>query len=240
MLIIGYNADMELQRGDTDLEALNHELNDPERLAEYKRPYDDYKPAFLTKLLGKWLIVLGNTFYGNEPSYLKFRAVEVIARVPYHSWASAAYTMLTATYTNEKKAMRLSNIAKYSRIAQDNETMHVVVISQIAKKEGKRAGFVLHTLIPILFAFFYFWWSYFLYLLNPKWSYELNYLFENHAFEQYSRFLETEGEKLRAKHVESEFLTWYGRNPRNQYEFFQSIRNDEIIHRNTSLREIGL
>lgn len=229
---------MELQRGDTDLEALNQALNDPQQLAEYKRAYDDYRPAALPKFLGKWLIILGNFFYGHEPSYLKFRAVEVIARVPYHSWASAAYTLLTATYTDEKKAMRLSNVAKYSRVAQDNETMHVVVISQIARKEGLRAGFFLHTLIPMLFAFFYFWWSYWLYILNPKWSYELNYLFENHALEQYSRFLEIEGEKLKSKSVDSEFLIWYGRNPRTQYEFFKSIRNDEIIHRNTSLKEI--
>jgi len=229
---------MELQRGDTDLEALNQALNDPQQLADYKRPYDDYKPAGLPRFLGGWLIILGNTFYGREPSYLKFRAVEVIARVPYHSWASAAYTLLTATYTDEKKAMRLSNVAKYARVAQDNETMHVVVISQLARREGERAGFFLHTLIPMLFAFFYFWWSYVLYLVNPRYSYELNYLFENHAFEQYSRFLETRGEELKKKSAECEFLTWYGRNPRNQFEFFQSIRNDEIIHRNTSLKEI--
>lgn len=229
---------MELSRGDTDLEALNQALNDPQMLADYKRPFDDYTPAWLPRFLGQWLVALGNTLYGSEPSYLKFRAVEVIARVPYHSWASAAYTLLTATYTDEVKAMRLSNVAKYARVAQDNETMHVVVISQLAKKEGERAGYFLHTLMPMLFAFFYFWWSYVLYLINPKWSYELNYMFENHAFEQYSRFLETRGEELRKKSVESEFLTWYGRNPRNQYEFFLSIRNDEIIHRNTSIKKI--
>ena len=39
--------------------------------------------------------------------------------------------------------------------------MHVVVISQLAKR-GQKAGFFLHTLIPMLFAFFYFWWSYLL------------------------------------------------------------------------------
>lgn len=230
---------MELSRGDTDLEALNIQLNDPQVLAEYMRPFDTYKPAALPRILGLWLVVLGNTFYGKKPSYLKFRAVEVIARVPYHSWASAAFTLLTATYTNEHRALRLSNIAKYSRVASDNETMHVVVISQIAQKEGQRAGFILHTMIPMLFAFFYFWWSYVLYLVQPKWSYELNYMFENHAFEQYSLFLENEGEELKKKSVDSEFLRWYGRNPRNQYEFFLSIRNDEIIHRNTSIKEIG-
>lgn len=231
---------MELSRGDTALEELNQQLNDPQALADYMRPFDTYKPAALPRILGLLLVFLGNTFYGKKPSYLKFRAVEVIARVPYHSWASAAFTMLTATYTNEQRALRLSNIAKYSRVASDNETMHVVVISQIAQKEGKRAGFILHTMIPMIFAFFYFWWSYVLYLVNPKWSYELNYMFENHAFEQYSLFLENEGEELKKKSVDSEFLRWYGRNPRNQYEFFLSIRNDEIIHRNTSIKEIAV
>lgn len=231
---------MELSRGDTALEELNQQLNDPQALADYMRPFDTYKPAALPRILGLLLVFLGNTFYGKKPSYLKFRAVEVIARVPYHSWASAAFTMLTATYTDEQRALRLSNIAKYSRVASDNETMHVVVISQIAQKEGKRAGFILHTMIPMLFAFFYFWWSYVLYLVNPKWSYELNYMFENHAFEQYSLFLENEGEELKKKSVDSEFLRWYGRNPRNQYEFFLSIRNDEIIHRNTSIKEIAV
>lgn len=228
---------MELQRGDTDLEALNEALNDPQALEDYKRPFDNYKPAALPRLLGQWLVWSGNLVYSREPSYLKFRAVEVIARVPYQSWSSAAYTLLTLFYSDEKKAMALSNATKYARIANDNETMHVVVISQLAKGE-ERAGFFRHTLIPMVFAFFYFWWSYFLYLINPRYSYELNYMFENHAFEQYSLFLEKRGEELKKKPMMSEFLGWYGRHPRSQYEFFRSIRNDEIIHRNTSIKEI--
>jgi ubiquinol oxidase len=228
---------MDLLRGDTDLEALNKELNDPEALAEYKKPYDTYVVSTLPYLLGRFLVWSGNLVYGREPSYLKFRAVEVIARVPYHSWSSAAYTLLTLWYTDEKKSLQLSNVSKYASHAQDNETMHVIVVSQLARRE-QRAGLVRHTVIPMVFAFFYFWWSYVLYLVNPRYSYELNYLFESHAFEQYSRFLETRGEELKKKSAECEFLTWYGRNPRNQYELFLSIRNDEIIHRNTSIKEI--
>jgi hypothetical protein len=140
-------------------------------------------------------------------------------------------------YSNEQKAMRLSEVAKYARFAQDNETMHVVVISHLAKQE-ERAGIIRHTLIPMVFAFFYFWWSYLLYLINPRYSYELNYMFEDHAFEQYSLFLEKRAEELKKKPIQSDFLDWYGRHPRNQYDFFLSVRNDEIIHRNTSIREV--
>lgn len=228
---------MELQRGNEELERLNHELNDPSVLQAYKESLDGYRVSLFPRVLGYWLVFLGNLVYGNEPSYLKFRAVEIIARVPYHSWASAAYTLLTFFYSDEEKAMQLSNVARYARFAQDNETMHVVVISHISRYES-HPGFIRHTFIPVLFAFFYFWCSYILYLVNPRYSHELNYMFENHAFEQYSRFLEQNEEMLKRKPISSDFLAWYGRNPRSQYEFFLSVRNDEIIHRNTSIHEI--
>lgn len=228
---------MELRRGNEELEKLNKTLNDPHILEGYKKGYDHYRVSFVPQLLGAWLVWCGNVVYGKKPSYLKFRAVEVIARVPYQSWTSAAYTLLTLFYSDEQKALRLSNTTKYARLAEDNETMHVVVISQLATKE-ERAGTIRHTLVPMVFAFLYFWWSYFLYLINPRYSYELNYMFENHAFEQYSLFLKECGEELKKKPIHSEFLTWYGRHPSNQYEFFLSVRNDEIIHRNTSIQEI--
>jgi hypothetical protein len=228
---------MELIAGDKELEALNVQLNDPTQLEAYKKPYDTYRPRLLPRILGYFLIWCGNVVYGREPSYLKFRAVEIIARVPYHSWSSAAFTLLTLFFSNEQKALRLSTSARYAKIASDNETMHVVVISQLAQKEEK-AGCIRHSLIPMLFAFLYFWASYWLYLIRPRWSYELNYLFESHAFEQYDRFLEKHGEELRKKPVASDFLAWYGRNFINQYDLFRSIRNDEIVHRNQSIHAI--
>ena len=220
-----------------ELEQLNSELNNPDALAAYKATLDSYRVSFFPGLVGAILVFFGNLVYGKNPSYLKFRAVEVIARVPYHSWVSAAYTLLTMFYSNEKKALELSIVSKFARIAQDNETMHVVVISKIARTEC-RVNPLLHTIIPMLFAFFYFWASYVLYLINRRYSLELNYCFENHSFEQYDWFLRENEEALKSKTIESEFLTWYGRHPRNHYEFFQSVRNDELIHRNMSIHEI--
>lgn len=220
-------------------ELLVEELNDPQQRAEYAAPYDDYRPSFAPRMLGRFLVFCGNVMYGEAPSYLKFRAVEVIARVPYHSWASAAYTLLTFCYRSEARAMRLSTISRFSRLAHDNETMHVVVVSHLAQHEHP-AGFIRHTLVPMVFAFFYFWASYILYLINPRYSLELNYLFEEHAFEQYDRFLREHEDELKSKPVRSEFLLWYGRHPINQYEFFESVRNDELVHRNRSIREISL
>lgn len=115
--------------------------------------------------------------------------------------------------------------------------MHVVVISQIVKRL-KCERFLKHVLIPLLFSFFYFWTLYLLYLLSRKSALELNYIFENHAYHQYQEFLVLHGERLRDTPIYSDFLTFYGRNPRNEYELFESIRNDELIHRNRSIREL--
>ncbi len=228
---------MELTRGDAELETLNKKLDDPAFFASYKKQHDGYKTSTLPYLLGNMLVWCGNIVYGFEPSYLKFRSVEVIARVPYNSWSSADYTLQTLFYSNEHKAMMLGTVTNFARIAQDNETMHVVVISKLAREE-ERAGLIRHTLIPMLFAFFYFWTSYLMYLVRPRWSFELNYLFESHAFSQYALFVTSHEEELLKKKVSSEFLDWYGRKPKNQYEFFRSVRNDEIVHRNQSIESI--
>ncbi len=221
-----------------ELEQLSRELFDPNVLADYKAHYDAYRVSLIPQLLGNVLVFCGNFVYGKRPSYLKFRAVEVIARVPYHSWSSAAYTLLTMFYSNEARALALSRVSQFSRIAQDNETMHVVVISKLARAE-QRGNVIVHTVIPVLFAFFYFWASYILYLVNRRYSFELNYCFESHAFSQYDQFLREHEEALKAKAIESDFLAWYGRTPVCQYDFFMGVRNDEIIHRNMSIHAIG-
>lgn len=226
-----------LVKGDPRLEELVKSLNDEKFLSEYKGVYDNYKINFIPRFVGKTLVFFGNLIYGRKPSILKFRSVEIIARVPYYSWTAASFTMMTLFFASEEKALRFSNVARFAQFAQENETMHVVVISHLASLERK-AGFIRFSLIPMIFAFFYYWMSYILYFINPKYSYQVNYMFESHAFEQYNKFLELYGEELKQKRCESQFLDWYGRYPRNQYDFFLSVRNDEIIHRNASIEEI--
>jgi len=218
-------------------EALVKELNDPVLRAEYARAYDNYRPGFLARFLGYLLVGSGTFVYGKKPSYEKFKAIEVIARIPYQSWEVASYTLLTGLYSNEERAIELTKTSTFSREAQDNETMHVVVISQIVKRL-KCEGFFRHVFIPLVFALFYFWTIYILYMLSRRSALELNYLFENHAYEQYQLFLVENGERLRDTPVYSEFLVFYGRTARSEYELFESIRNDELIHRNRSIREL--
>lgn len=214
-------------------EELVRVLTDDERVREYKAACDGFRPGIIPRLLGGFLVGLGNLFYGEKPSYGKFKSIEVIARIPYQSWEVASYMLLTSFYSNEQKAIELAKTSEFSRTSQDNETMHVVVISQLAKKYGQNS-FLLHTLVPLVFSFFYFASSFLLYLFSPKSALALNYLFEDHAFEQYSRFIRENEEELRKRPMRDDFLDFYGRQVVSEYEFFLSVRNDEIIHRNRS------
>lgn len=218
-------------------EALVRQLNDPALRSAYARPYDHYKVGPIAKVLGWLLVTSGTIVYGARPSYGKFKAVEVIARIPYQSWEVASYTLLTAFYGNEKRAIELTKTGLFSRMAQDNETMHVVVVTQICKKLGCVGPF-RHMLLPLVFAFFYFWTLYILYMIHRKSALELNYVFENHAYHQYQRFLEENEESLKNGVCDYEFLQLYGRHVRSEYELFELIRNDELVHRNRSIREI--
>jgi hypothetical protein len=228
-----------MQEEHTEYEKFVASLNDDTTRLAYQTPLDTYRPGLIPRLVGGILVLCGNAVYGKAPSYLKFRAIEVIARVPYHSWVAALFTTLTLLYSDEQRALNLSTLSRFAQFAAENETMHVVVISQLARAHS-RAGFIRYTFIPILFAFGYFWFSYVLYLIHPRWSLEINYLFEQHAYIQYSLFLETCGAELKRCAVESAYLEWYGRPCRSEYDFFCLVRNDELIHRNRSVHEISL
>ncbi|MEA2701938.1 MAG: ubiquinol oxidase [Candidatus Parcubacteria bacterium] len=218
-------------------EELNRKLFDPALRAEYAAAYDGYRPMWIARALGSFFVNSGNLLYGRKPSYQKFKALEVIARIPYQSWEVASYTMLTGFYSNEKKAIELAKTSAFSRMAQDNETLHVVLMSQIVQRL-KCESFIRHTLIPLIFAFFYFWALYILYVFSRRASLELNFMFENHAFEQYDEFLRDHEARLKVTPFASDFLDFYGRQVRSEYELFESIRNDELIHRNRSIREL--
>ena len=226
-----------MQEEPKDHEDLVRQLNDPLLRAEYARPYDHYHVGLTARVLGKLFIYSGNLLYGRTPSYAKFKAIEVIARIPYQSWESASYTLLSAFYWDEAKAMRLTRTGAFSRMAQDNETMHVVVVAGIVRRL-RAGGVIRHTIVPLMFSFLYFWIIYLLYMLHPKAALELNFMFECHAHEQYQEFLDRESERLKSTPVISEFLAFYGREARSEYELFESIRNDELIHRNRTIREL--
>jgi len=208
-------------------------------LENYKKKYDYYQTGIFPKIIAKTLFGTVDLIYGKNPTIQKFKVIEVVARVPYQTWEFVNYLWTTNFYTNENKAIKYAKRSDFGKFAQDNETMHVVVISQICKSE-KLGNFLGHTLLPIILAYIYFLISTILYMFSSKSSYELNYLFENHAYNQYDLLIKKDKNKLEKKKIHSKFLKFYGRECKNQLEFFESVKNDEIIHRNTSIEEMNI
>ncbi|MBU6310348.1 hypothetical protein KGO06_00200 [Patescibacteria group bacterium] len=215
-------------------EQLVAELRDPTALAAFCAACDSYRPHRISRILAGFLINAGNVIYGARPSYGKFKALEVIARIPYQSWEAVAYTLLTVFYSDEHRAIRLSRIIPFARHAQDNETMHVVVLSALARRHGAR-GFIRFTAVPLVFSFAYYWAIWVLSIFDKHIAFEINFLFESHAYEQYRAFIDEHALALRGRPVESAYLRFYGRTVQDELELFESIALDEVIHRNASV-----
>ncbi|MDA0208547.1 MAG: hypothetical protein O3B64_04080 [bacterium] len=187
--------------------------------------------GIIPRMIAHVLFVLFRIFYGKQPSPLKFKAIEVLARIPYQSWESLVFVVLTVFFSNEQLAIRLGKLGRFASIAQENETMHVVVISHLARKQS---DLIRGVAIPAVSAFFYYWFCIVFALVSKKWALELNVLFENHAYYQYDTYLSAHAQNLKANTCSCDYLTFYGRNPKDLHEFFELVRNDELIHRNMS------
>ena len=185
-------------------------------------------------LMGRALFVFMDIMYGKRPSLGKLRVLEVVARIPYQSWEVIHYFLTTHLYTNERRAIDLFNDSKFARSAQDNETMHVVVITQMCKSEKTGTGIVRFYITPLLIAYLYAVFCLLFYFFTPRKAYELNYIFEDHAREQYAIFLENNGQ-FKEKLLQSKFMEVYGRANANYHDFFAGVRDDEINHRDRSL-----
>ncbi|MDQ5952352.1 MAG: ubiquinol oxidase [Patescibacteria group bacterium] len=193
--------------------------------------YKDFRAATAPKILARALFMATDLVYGKAPSYNKFYAIEIIARIPYQSWEMWSYIVQTLYFSQEQKTIELGELAHFSRVAQDNETMHVVVIGTILQKQHS----LIRLAFPFILSFIYFQACFLLHLLSRTWAYELNFLFEEHAYRTYDAFLQRESEQLKQAPLDSAYLKWYGRDVKNQYEFVELVRNDELLHRNASV-----
>jgi ubiquinol oxidase len=217
---------------------LHHEsqaisLLDPATRQALEAKYAGYRPGLLPRILARHLVFLGNLFYGRQPSLRKFYAVEIIARIPYASWELLSYIAQTAVFSNEQRAIKLGKHSRFSRVAHDNETMHVIVLRSMLT--AKECGALRGTLLPLAISAGYFLACALLHTIRPRWAYELNALFEDHAYAQYGDFLVAHEAELKNQPLKSRFLEFYGRTVVSRWEFFCLVRNDELLHKVHSL-----
>lgn len=187
-------------------------------------------------LLAKILFITMDLFYGKKRTLSKFKVLEVIARVPYQAWEHVAYIAMTHTYKTPEFARRIFEFVIESRRQQDNEQWHLFIIEELTGKQGFKENFFLYRLIPQIMAFIYYHISWVLYVIKPRWSYELNADFEDHAEHEYMEFVE-QNPAFETQPFTSQFEKDYG-SYTSLADLLRQIGLDERHHKEESLARI--
>ncbi len=188
-------------------------------------------------LLARLLFLGMDLVYGKQRTLAKFTVLEVIARVPYQAWEHVAYIAMTHTYRTPGFARRVFEFIKESRMQQDNEQWHLLILEEWLQRDGVPQSFLLHRLGPQLVAFFYYHISWLLYVIDPKLSYALNADFEDHAEHEYMEFAR-EHPELESRPFDSEFRADYGELD-SLADLLRQIGLDERHHKEESLARIA-
>jgi hypothetical protein len=211
-----------------------------ERLSSERLKHEQKATLALARMrygfLARLLFISMDLLYGRRKTLSKFKVLEIIARVPYQAWENVAYVALTHTHANPGFARRIFDRVKESRIQQDNEQWHLLIIQELTGKRGVDENLFLHGFIPQVIAFFYYHVSWILYVMRPKWSYLLNAHFEDHAEHEYMEYV-AENPDLEAERFESIFAEDYGQFA-SLADLFRQIAYDERVHKLESLARV--
>lgn len=182
------------------------------------------------------LFIVMDLVYGKKASLRKFRVLEVIARVPYIAWEQVAYVAITHTHSQPGFAREIHGEVKAYREQQDNELFHLLILEELLQRRGERQGLIRFRVFPQLLAWFYYYLSWGLHVLRPRWSHELNAHFEDHAEHEYMKYV--------ADHPELETDPWVS-DFEADYGTFESVADllrqiglDERHHKQESLDRI--
>jgi hypothetical protein len=212
-----------------------------ERLNSERLKQEQQKTRELSRMrygfLARLLFVSMDLLYGRKKTLSKFKVLEIIARVPYQAWENVAYVAMTHTHADPGFARRIFDRVKESRIQQDNEQWHLLIIGELAAKRGIDENLFLHGFIAQMIAFFYYHISWILYVIRPRWSYLLNAYFEDHAEHEYMEYV-AENPDLEAQRFESIFAEDYGQFT-SLADLFRQIGYDERVHKLESLARVG-
>ena len=174
--------------------------------------------------------------YGKARTLSKFKVLELVARVPYQAWEQVAYIAITHVHEREGVARRIHDRVTESRVQQDNEQWHLLVLDELIRRDERREGRLKFFVIPQALAFAYYQLSWLLYVIKPAWSYRLNADFEDHAQHEYALLVEEHPEWETTPFVSS-FASEYG-NYASLADLFRQISHDERVHKEASLLDM--
>jgi hypothetical protein len=193
-------------------------------------------PRMRYGFLARLFFVTTDILYGRKKTFSKFKVLEIVARMPYQAWENVAYVAITHTHADPDFARRIFERVKESRLQQDNEQWHLLILGELINKKRIDESFLLHVLVPQVIAFFYYHISWILYVIQPRWSYLLNAYFEDHAEHEYMAYV-AENPDLEVQPFDSIFAEDYGRFV-SLADLFRQIGYDERVHKLESLARV--
>lgn len=209
---------------------LNHEqlvAAQQETLATPRRKYGT---------MAKILFTTFDVLYGKKRTLSKFKVLELVARVPYQSWEQVGYIAITHVHDRTGLARRIVDRVRESRLQQDNEQWHLLILEELIAREGKQENRIYYFWIPQAIALVYYQVSWLLYVVKPDASYQLNADFEDHAEHEYMQFAADHPEWDTTPY-ESVLTAEYGIFE-SLADLFRQIGHDERVHKNDSLERI--
>ncbi len=184
------------------------------------------------------LLIMGmDPVYGKQGSFAKYQVLELVARVPYQSWERIAYLAIGRVHRDTGLVRRIHERIEESRGQQDNEEWHLLIMSELAAREGTGQGWLRYRLLPQLVATVYYLLSWLLFLIIPAASYRLNADFEDHAEHEYMAFIAARPE-LENEPWDCPEAADYGRFA-SVADLIRQIGCDERHHKDESLARLA-
>jgi hypothetical protein len=192
-------------------------------------------PRLRYDIVSRLLFAVIDLVYGRAGNLRKFRALEVLARVPYHTWERAAYRAAGRLSHRTAIASTIHRHIVQSRAQQDNEQWHLFVLHEVLYHQDERLRWFRDRVLPRLLAGIYHPFTWLVLLISPAYSYRLNAVFEDHAEHTYMTFVAQHPE-LDQMPFRSQLGDVFG-HVDTLADLLRQIGHDERTHKLESLRE---
>jgi len=202
-----------------------------EQLASLNRPRYSYS------LRARIFFFFMDKLTGKTTTLAKTKLIEILASIPYRTWENRQYAILTKDYDFESRVGDAQEKKDWSRAAQDNEYLHLLVINAKMKEDQIENPWFLRWGIPFVLVSGYRFFARCLTRISPRRAYLFNAEFEDHAEHVYARFVADHPE-WETQPAKAEILKQYAQLP-TWADVFRRIGLDERDHRNASFKLAG-
>jgi hypothetical protein len=174
-----------------------------------------------------------DVIYGRERTLEKFKVLEIVARVPYQSWEVVSYIAITHMYPDPVFAREMFERVRLARDAQDNEQLHLLILEDLIQQGGHKTSWIKRRILPQVVAVPYYYATWLMTALRPRWAFALNADFEDHAEHEYMGYVEDHPD-FDTTPVHSAFFAEYG-HFETLGDLLRNIGLDERHHKQDSL-----